>query len=267
LIALSLAAEEIVLDLAGASRLAAVTPFARDPRFSNVAGKAPAVAETAAGQSIERVIRLDPDLVVVASYTDPRARRMLERCGIPVVCLEEFRSFESIRRAIALLGGVLGLDEEAARMAGAFDARLEATRARAARAIARAGARVAVLYMGTDLKSPWTAGSGTLVDEVLRAAGALNVAAANGIRGEVGLNKEAVIHWQPHVLVLEGEPSAREERLRTLRADPLLSGLEAVRREKIIVLPTRLITSTSHYAAAAAERLLELLYPEGASKP
>ena len=70
---------------------------------------------------------------------------------------------------------------------------------------------------------------------------------------------ERVRDLMEHEAIVVGTP---DERLDELREDPVLSALEAVREGRIVVVPTRLITSTSHYAAVAAERLVAALYPD-----
>lgn len=267
-VALSLAGEEIILDLIGPEALAAASHFSRDPRYSNLPEKAKQVGQTVYGGSVERLIRLDPDCVFVATYTDRRARQILRRCKVPVVPLQEFNSFDRIRVAIRTIGTTLGQTPAAEALVASFDTRLEASRAAAQRAVAaRGGRRVEVLYVGPDPRSPWTAGRGSIIDAILQAAGAVNVAVARAdLLQEVGITREAVLQWNPEVLLIEGEPGEAAEWQRTLEADPAFAGLDAVRQGKIAVVPTRLITSTSHYAAAAVEALVDQLYPSlGAS--
>lgn len=256
-IALSLAAEEVLLDLVGPDRLAAVTPWARQEKFSNVSAKASAVVATVNGQSIERILRLEPDAVVVAPYTDLRAKRILRRAGVRVVELSIARSFAQVRESVQRLGGVLGADNTAAALLEDFEARIKATRERAAHVLARrGGSRPRLLYIGTGFESPWTAGKATLLDEILTAVGVINVAAEQGVLREAPLSREAVLRWSPDILLMEGQPGERDRHLADLRADGVLSGLPAVEAGRVIVLPARLLTTASHYVAHTAEKLV-----------
>jgi ABC-type Fe3+-hydroxamate transport system substrate-binding protein len=182
---------------------------------------------------------------------------------IPVVQLPEPRSLENVRQALTLIGATLAREAETLAMRKRFDALLERTRERAAQGVARRGGKPPeVLYVGTDLNTPWTAGQNTLADEILQAAGAVNVAARHGVVHEAGLNKEAVLRWEPEILLFDGEPSRRDERLQELEDDRLFAGLRAVREGNVILIPARLITAASHYAAPAAELLCNALYGE-----
>ena len=262
-VALSLAADEVLLDLVGPDRLAAVTTLAQEAAYSNVAAKAKAVGATVTGRSLERILHLAPDAVVVGPYTDLRAKRILRHAGIRVVELATARSFEEVREAVGRLAALVGVDEvdAAPRLLSEFDRSLERTRAKAARrALHRDGTRPRVLYLGgAGFESPWTAGTATLLDEILRAAGASNVAAEQGVEREATLTREAVLRWAPDILLIEGEPEERDERLAALRADEGLAGLAAVRAGQVILLPARLLTTTSHYVAQTADQLVEAL--------
>ncbi len=82
IVSLILAGDEMLLDLIPRRCLRAVSSYAANALFSNVAEKAKGL--TPVGHNLERVVRLRPDLVVVASYTDPPFKHLLRTLGIPL---------------------------------------------------------------------------------------------------------------------------------------------------------------------------------------
>jgi iron complex transport system substrate-binding protein len=265
IVALSLAAEEILLELVGPSRLAAATTLARDPWFSNVAALARQVPEIVNSTTLEQIIRLRPDLVLVASYTNPQSRELLGRAGIPVCLLPQFSSLESVRQAIAILGRASGLEPEAARLAERLDRRLRDARRRAEAAARRSGFEAPRLLFldlpGGRLAGAWTTGAGTLLDELMRAAGCVNVAAEGGIAAEKEVAAEAIVRWDPGWLLIPGDPHEKAAVLANLARHPLLAATSALRAGRVIVAPVSTLTSTSHFCAGVVELLVETLHP------
>jgi iron complex transport system substrate-binding protein len=187
--------------------------------------------------------------VIVSEYTDADFLTLLERSGLRYHRMEGLDSFAGIRRAIEGLGKVVGEPERASAMVHRFDATLSGLE----RQLAGAG-RPRVLYW-TD---PMTAGAGTVVSDVIEAAGAVNVGKELGIRGVLPVGTERVFLAKPDYLLIGLEPGARK----ALAADPLLSQLPALREGRIIEMPNRLLVTLSQYAAEAAWRLARELHPD-----
>ncbi|MBI4583411.1 MAG: ABC transporter substrate-binding protein [Planctomycetes bacterium] len=248
-VALSLQAEEILVELAGIEILAAATDKARDPFISHIAAAAARLPATVSGNSAERIARLRPELVLVTSFTDRRGCDFLERCRVPVVILPTPEGLGAIDDTIRLIGDLLGKEEAAAALLESLERRLAAVQGRLP-----SGISPEILYY-SDLGAPWVAGAGTILDEIIRLAGCANLAARRGIIGSRTVQKEILVRWNPQHLLIEGEEEDRERLLDGLRRDPVLRSVAAVRAGKLAVLPTRTITSVSHHVIEAVEKL------------
>ncbi len=258
-IALSLAAEEIIVGLDGPGRLGAVTNLARNRRFSNIAEEAASIPHVVSGTSIERIVRLEPNLVLITPYTDAAARGALERYGIRILQLGDFDSIPRIQEGILEIGRALDLEERA----GALIQEMEQKIVRAGARIPREGKRPRLLFY--DPADAWVAGSGTVIDDVIRLAGAINVAAENGIGGTQVVRKETVARWNPEILLVGGEEDGKQEIAARLRAEPVLGPVAAVRQASgrgLIVLPIRTLTAISQHAADAIDRLSAALHAQ-----
>jgi len=122
--------------------------------------------------SLEAVIGLAPDLVVLVVSAEQRGfRERLEALGVPCLALDPV-SFDDVLGAIETLGAKLGREREAAARVAA----IRRTRARV-EAAARGLPRLrGVLVLQRD--PLFAAGAGTFVDDMLRALGVENLAAA-----------------------------------------------------------------------------------------
>lgn len=118
---------------------------------------------------LESALAARPDLVVRHWGGDDRMVRALQKRGVRVVTLGEASGFDDVRRNIRQVAQALGRQAEGERLITEMDTRL-------ARSAGAWGGRNG-LYL---TPSGVTAGSGTLVDAVLRAAGMTNAETRSG---------------------------------------------------------------------------------------
>lgn len=152
----------------------------------------------------ERLIQLSPDLAVFGPGGPGRAAPILQRAGIDSVTLGWGEDFDVVRNNMRLTGEALGNPEGAEEAIANLDTRLAAlddrTQAR--------GIRPSVFYLNV---SGGTAGSGTLVDAVIMAAGGHNAAAQAGATGWTPADPEWALRIAPDLVVTsyfrDGYPS------------------------------------------------------------
>jgi iron complex transport system substrate-binding protein len=233
-----------VLRLADRDNIASVTWLSGDPDSSNVAALA---AQVPVNHGLaEEVIALAPDLVVAGQHTGRSAVALLRRTGFPLIELAVPRSLDDVRGQIRMVAGAIGEPERGDRMIADMDDRLAAF-ARAAPATRR---RALVLNPNS-----FTAGSGSLADKIIAAAGLDNLAPALGVDNYGRVPLEAVVTAHPDVLILDarrdGPPSWATDLLR----HPVLAGLPGDTR--MVVLPSRLWTCGGPAVIEAVARLAQ----------
>jgi iron complex transport system substrate-binding protein len=213
----------------------------------------------------EEVLALEPELVIVHAWQDPETTRLLRRAGVPVVELPDVFEVEVLLAVVRSLGGILHADERAAALAAEIEARCERLAARAPNVAPRA------MYYSNYGTGGWTAGAGTAEDLVMRLAGLRNAAAEAGITKHGQIDLERLLALDPDVMIVcaLGEDSELSTTRTYLGSEPVLRGLRAVRDERILLLPVRLYSSTSHHMLAAAEELADQLarLPAPATSP
>jgi iron complex transport system substrate-binding protein len=137
---------------------------------------------------LESALAADPQVVIRYWGGDPRLVRALERRGVAVVTLGEASGFDDVRRNIRAVASALGRAPAGEALVAETDRRL----ARAAGAWRGASA----LYL---TPGGVTAGSATLVDAVLRAAGMTNAETRPGYQN---VSLEALALDPPGAVVL-----------------------------------------------------------------
>jgi iron complex transport system substrate-binding protein len=261
IVSLTMFSDEVLLELVGPGRLAAVTSFAADPAVSNIAGRIAAIPKLEF--QAERILSLRPDLVIVANWSEAQAVSQLRAAGLPVYLSASAVSIEQIRGRIRDLARLIGEQQAGEELIARLDRRLaELERRLAAVPESR---RLTVLDY-----SAWGAamGRGSSWDEIVRRAGLRNAVGNLPVDGwgQVPLSKEKLIELDPDLLVLPGwvygQEGGAEAFYTRVAADPALRNLKALRNRRLVRIPENLRATTSHYIVESIEFLARAAYPE-----
>jgi iron complex transport system substrate-binding protein len=246
---LNLSADEVLVEILPPERLVSVTRWADEPGTSNILGRVPPSVFRIHKVDMERLVALAPDLVVVSEYTDADFLRLLERSGIRHHRMKGLSSVAGVRAAILDLGRVVGAADKAQRLVARYDATLQDLGRRLAGA-----RRPRVLYWAGGM----TAGGDTAIGALIEAAGGTNVGREMGVQGIAPPGAERAFVADPDVVLLGTWPLAVE----SLKRDPLLSQMRAVREGRIVVMPNELLVALSQYTADACWYLAAALHPD-----
>ncbi|WP_119168920.1 ABC transporter substrate-binding protein [Algihabitans albus] len=247
-VSLNVCSDQLLMLLAAPERIAAVSYLATDPEVSALAAEARGLTSTSG--RLEEVLELQPDLVLVGSFTTRPTVFALRRLGIPVVELSPARSFAEIRANLRQVGAALSTSERAERLIADFDETLTAvTQAQKGRAESD---RPRVAVYGVN---GWSAGPGSLRHAVLEAAGLENLAGEALIGTRSHLPLEVLIGTRPELIVT----SQREPQAPAL-AEALLrhpAFLELRGRSSLVAIPQALWTCGTPLIAKAVTRLAD----------
>ena len=188
-VSINLCADQLLVLLAERDVLRSVTFLSSRPSLSFVADRVRDIPPNH-GEA-EEVLAMQPDLVVAGRFAARPAVRLLRRLGIAVLDLPIPETFDEIRGQIVSLSNVLGVQARGDSIIEEMDRRL-------ANIEVRQGPPPRALVLGAR---GFTSGAGTLVDEVLAAAGIQNVASDLGIRGYGKVELEEVVAAKPDVII------------------------------------------------------------------
>ena len=192
IVSLNLCADQLVVLLVPPHRIASVTYLARDREISHVWRRAESL-QINYGRA-EEVIAQEPDLVVTGKTTTRPAAALLTRLGFNVVELDIARDIAGVRAQLRQVAQAVGEVELGESLIATMDRRIEAIRSTAP--LVRPLAAIYRLTSGT-------AGRGTLMDEILGAAGYENLARRLGLDGQAHLPLETLIVNQPEFLIID----------------------------------------------------------------
>lgn len=184
------------------------------------------------GPSVEKVIALRPDLVIIQGETYDKARveNWQQKIGAPVATLVPL-SVEQTRRGIEKIAAWLGANEKLA----------EATKEFRALPAINPPARTAFYEVQ---RSPlWTAGKNTLIGDEIKAIGLQNV--AHDITSYKAFNIEVLLKSDPDFYIVTMEEPDYQKALRALRSTPALKNLSAIRAGRVLVADADLVLRPS----------------------
>jgi iron complex transport system substrate-binding protein len=261
IISLTLATDEILLNMVEPARLIGVSLFADDPGISNVADRAAAIPNKL-DVSVETILSLRPDLVIVADWSDAGPVRQLRDAGVPLYQMKSAVTVAAIEEKITRLALLTSEENRGRQMIAVMRERLAAVDRRVA-------ALPAVKRLRAIDYATWGAamGKGSSWDEMLRRAGLVDGVGELSADewGQVPLSREKILQLDPDLLILPGwvygDPKKASAFFAQVTGDPSLRGLRAVRNGHVYQMPEKLKSTTSQYFADAVEWLARTAYP------
>jgi len=206
--------------------------------------------------NLEAIVALQPDLVLAGGINPPELVAALEELGLTVYFLPNPLTLEEMYANLETVGALTGHAAEAADLIESLAARVAAVD----EAVATAEARPTVFYEldATDPASPYTAGAGTFVDQLIARAGGMNVA------GEIEtpwaqVDIETLLTYDPDLIIL-GD-SAWGQSAETVAARPGWQELAAVQSGAIHPFDDNTVSRPGPRLVDGLEALARLLHP------
>lgn len=230
-VSVNLCTDQLLVMLLPATRIASLSRLAVDAGISQLrASQLQSLANIPLNTGLaEEILPLNPDLLVAGRYTAQPTVALLQRLGVPLLRLDIAHSLADIRQHLRQLGSALAVETRAETLIDQFDARLAALR------IADPAARPLAIYLEPN---GYTAGTGSLVDDIMRQAGLRNLGAELGIAGHGKVSLEQVLMAGPELLVLDQPGSAYPSLATEFLSHPALQAL--AQRVPRVMIPPRL---------------------------
>ena len=182
----------MVLQLVPKARIAGVTYLAREGARSLFPGAAAGIPVNYG--TPEDIIKFRPDLILTGDFSLAVTRRLAKEVGAPLVEVKSARTFDDVRRALRQVGAAVG---EPAR-AEALIRRMDAQLADLARRRPAHPNRIVAWDGGATVP-----GTETFANQIIRAAGAVNIAAQPGPT-YTGFGVEELLQARPQALLYGG---------------------------------------------------------------
>lgn len=248
----TIASDEILLSLVDPERIIGVTTLALDPGISNVAAQAAAIPNLVTSDP-ELLISMEPDLVIVATWTDGAIVDQLREAGLTVFLMPAPVGLTSIEETVTLVGSLVGEEEKAAELVAGMTSELETVQAAVADV-----EPVRTLYL---TPGNYTSGMPSTIAEVIATAGGIDIAAEAGVSQFEPLSDEFIIEQDPDVVVLSGWTPWDPTFVETFMANELFTNLSAVQNNRVYLANDAHLTATSHFIAEGVADIAAFLYP------
>jgi iron complex transport system substrate-binding protein len=211
--------------------------------------------------NIEKIVADKPDLVFGAKGNAIEALDRLPQCGIPVITVDP-ATLEDVEGAIRLIGRATGNAPAGERLATRCAQRRAAVARRIDTLAASARPRTLLLFSPDSL---FSAGPGSHLDEMIRLAGGVNVAARAKIPWPE-LSMESVISANPEIIIfLSGHATKTvltvDAALTRLRADRRWRALSAVQHGRVVVLDNDVLTLPGPRLIDGLETMAAAIHP------
>lgn len=205
----------------------------------------------------EVIAQLKPDLVLLAEITPPEQISALEALGLVVFYVANPTDLDSMYQNILTIAALVGREKEAVHLVTSLRQRVT----NVMRIVARSPFRVRVFYEidGADPAKPWTAGSGTFIDQLIAFAGGENIASQTA-SGWAQISQEAILAAAPDVILL-GDVNYGVTPLQVARR-PGWSEIRAVSNGNIFTFNDDLVSRPGPRLVDGLEQLALTLHPE-----
>lgn len=243
IVSLSLAADEILVDILGdGKKIAALTHFAADGSISNVSEKVGGIPLVHA--NLEQVLGKSPDLAILAGHSDPNMRAHLEKAGVRTLVLREIVSFESVKKNIRTVGAAVCEETAAEGLVEDMERRIADARKR----IPPEAAAPKIFFYGAP---GFTVGARTTINDVIESAGGVNAAARGGLVGHMNVSTEYIVETDPDIVLTSSYNPSHPNFVGGMLSNPALAG------RRIVVLTGKHLDAASHYAARGVSDLVD----------
>ena len=244
---------EILFALGLGDKVVGVTEYCNYPQEAMTKPKVGGFSNV----DIEKVVSLEPDLVLATHIHGKTVIPALEKLGLTVVALTP-GSLNEVLDSITLVGKITGQSKEASKLINDLGTRIEAVADKTRNLSPDQKPRVFYITWHDPLM---TAGTETLADDVISKAGGQNI--AYDISGDKAIDLETVIYRDPQVIVASVGMGAGEDLpWQYVQTEPRLKITQALLNNRVYKIDGDLIHRPGPRIVDALEQMAQFIHPE-----
>ncbi|MDC7124259.1 MAG: ABC transporter substrate-binding protein [Spirochaetales bacterium] len=196
--------------------------------------------------NIEKIIELEPDLVIASTHAPEKAAELIEKAGIRVNYYYNEGSFEGVYNLITSVAKDVGAESIAEKINADIKKRFAIVKNKAA----DIQNRPTVYYVvGFGDGGDWTAGGKTFIGQMIKAAGGSNI--AEDLDGW-SYSIEKIVENDPDIILISSSMKA------SFSTAPVYSDLSAVKNGKLYAINEDLINRPGPRIIEGAELLNDI---------
>ena len=244
---------DMIYLLGAEDRLEAVTSYCKTPEKEKKE-----IIGTVMQMNVEKIVHLEPDLVIANALTRRKQIRLLEKQGVHVIELETPQNFEEICENLVRLGTLVGKEKRAKEIISNARDRVKNIRKKAEALQKR------TVFIQIGIKPLKTSPEHTFIHEYIEFAGGINIAedAPEGV-----YSREKVLKKNPDVILIATMGSSKKAGLGEKETWRNFSFLKAVKNKNIHVLDPDIVCSpTPEVFARGLAEFFRLIHPDKAEE-
>ena len=202
-VSLSPAVTEIMYALGAGNLLVGRTDFCAYPPEAETIPSIGGISNL----NIEKILSLDPDLVISGSMVGKKVTEQMDQMGTPMVCVIEKPRFDALYDNIAAIGRLVGREHEADSLNELLRKRVDVLVTDSFDTDTHTNAVTPKVYyvVGFGPAGNFTAGGNTFINDIIRMAGGRNI--AEDVEGW-SYSLEALVKEDPDYIIVRREDSA-----------------------------------------------------------
>lgn len=200
--------------------------------------------------NIEKIVELNPDLVIASTHFKEETLNKLEKVGIQVVMVISQDSFEGVYQNVETLGKIFNKSDEASNVIEEMKAKVESVQAK----VKDTSPKTVYYVLGYGEYGDFTATGETFISEMIEMAGGKNIA-KDGSGWKYSLEK--IVEKDPELLICDAGNKAG------IKEASGYKELTAVKNDKIYELEDKQrIQVMSPRLVLGLEDLAKIIHPE-----
>jgi iron complex transport system substrate-binding protein len=245
---------EIIYALGLEDRLVGTTDYCDYPE---AAKSKPRVASYTT-PNLEKVVSLQPDIILAEAIHEKTALPAMERLGLTVIVMSA-TSLDTVLNDIKLVGQVNGKNQAAATLVDRLNARIEAVVAKTDTLAPEQRFRVLYVVWHDPI---WTMGRNTFINDLISKAGGVNIFADDFEKSRV-VSLESIIQKNPQVILVSGMGTSGDLIYNNIVKETRLSGVDAMINHRIYrISDANLTERPGPRIVDGLEEVAKLLHPD-----
>jgi iron complex transport system substrate-binding protein len=206
---------------------------------------------TIIGTNLERIVQLEPDIVLASSLTHPKTKEKLKNLGIEVITFPQPKNFTELSRQFMELAKLVDEEKEGEEIVGAAKSKVASVKQNVK------GLRKPKVFMQIGANPLFAANKDSFINDFIELAGGINIArdARTGL-----YSREEVLKRNPDVIIITtmGIVGGREKKIWQK-----YTTVNAVRNNRIHIVDShRFCSPTPVTFVEALEEMVRILHPE-----
>ena len=253
ILALSSASDTILLGLVEPDRLVGINKLSTYEEYSLEAKRAKLVKPVMGSYPLEKIIALDPDLVIAPDYTSADVIAGLRHMGIPIVVVPTGTTVESVIKNVTDIAHIVGEDEK-----GQFyeqKIRRELAEMKRLGESIPLAERKSVLFVSS--MDGYT-GTGSLFDDM----SIYNAPDLLGLPPRTPFGDERVLAMNPDYIFIPAYKGMDKGLSSRYLDNPAFQNLPAIRENRVKALPAAYLYTMNQHIGEAMLAIMYTVYPQ-----